>query len=46
MRESPVFSGKMRKIIYFTVKFLPKSPSIIDKFDGFCYLRGKYFLEL
>ena len=46
MRESPVFSEKKRKIIDFTVKILPKSPLIIDKFDGFCYLRGKYFLEL
>ena len=31
MRENLVFSGKKRKIISFTVKFLPKSHLIVDK---------------
>ena len=46
MRESHNFSEKKRKIIGFIVKFLPKSPLVIDKFDSFCYIRGKYFLKL
>ena len=46
MRESPDFSERKRKIIGFVVKFLPKSPSVIDKFDSFYYIRGKYFLKL
>lgn len=46
MSENLVFSGKKHKIIYFTVKFLPKSHLIIDKFDSFCYLGKDIFFEL